>query len=61
MFLHGWSDLSWMPEVVMPVSRSVRASSACRQVFSRRFATLLRGFAAQFCSPQREKTLWHPG
>ena len=33
----------------------------CQRFFSRRFATLLRGFAAQFCRPQREKNLWHPG
>ena len=33
----------------------------CRGFFSRCFATLLRGFAAQFCLPQREKKLWHPG
>ena len=33
----------------------------CQRFFSRRFATRLRGFAAQFCHPQREKNLWHPG
>ena len=27
----------------------------CQRFFSRRFATLLRRFAAQFCRPQREK------
>ena len=36
-------------------------SVGARGFFSRRFATLLRGFAAQFCLPQREKNLWHPG
>ena len=34
----------------------------CQRFFSRRFATRLRNFAAQFCRPQRgEKTHWHPG
>ena len=33
----------------------------CQRFFSRRFATLLHRFAAQFCRPQREKNLWHPG
>ena len=33
----------------------------CQRFFSRPFATLLRRFAAQFCRPQREKNLWHPG
>ena len=50
--------LPWMPEVVSLASgekRSVRASSPGR------FATRLRGFAAQFCRPQREKNLWHQG
>ena len=32
-----------------------------QRFFSRRFATRNRGFAAQFCRPQREKNLWHQG
>ena len=32
-----------------------------QRFFSRRFATCHRGFATQFCRPQREKNLWHQG
>ena len=32
-----------------------------QRFFSPRFATRHRGFAAQFCRPQREKNLWHQG
>ena len=32
-----------------------------QRFFSLRFATRHRGFAAQFCGPQREKNLWHQG
>ena len=32
-----------------------------QRFFSHRFATRHRGFAAQFCRPQREKNLWHQG
>ena len=36
-------------------------SLVVRGAFSRRFASRLRGFVAQFCHPQGEKNLWHPG
>ena len=36
-------------------------SVGTRGFFARRFATRLRGFAAQFCRPQRKKNLWHQG
>ena len=32
-----------------------------QRFFSHRFVTRHRGFAAQFCRPQREKNLWHQG
>ena len=56
--------LPWIPVVFSLASGEERPSERVVLVvfFSRRFATRLRGFVAQFSPPQREKkNLWLPG